>query len=521
MLLFKRKDRVLIFGASSGGIAFYKKHIHLYKIVGFLDNNIQKQGRKLYSTKVFSPKDIKWLDFDRIIISSDYHAEIYIQLTKQYGIDESRIEVFSSEGGGESPWLQKLKKELEQHLHEITCNGVRLISKMAFYFLYRIWQQTDNIRSMPFEWLDRRDDLCVHIFRESMNSVSVGPKYIDGTQNVSDIILPRVALYHISNGQICSISRTILLSDDSALIERVETTDDGYMDYSGGHLIFHAKNTAIVRKDKAQSIEKGILISGASETNYYHWMLEVLSQLQFVTEIPEKYDDYPIIISLYSQKIPAVKAFIELANLRREFIFIESTSCYLVRDLLVITLPNNSVPNLKRTALTQVNYSYVRCDSLFFLKEIACRGISDVIRTAPHKRIFFARKGVIRNYNQEEIIKVVSAFHFHIVYMEDLDFQDQVTLMAHAEMIIGPSGAAWTNILFAPQKTKALCWMADKVGDASCFSNIAHAMDIEMDCIRYSVVASDTRDVYSASYYIEPEIVSRWIRNNVMTPIIS
>lgn len=63
--------------------------------------------------------------------------------------------------------------------------------------------------------------------------------------------------------------------------------------------------------------------------------------------------------------------------------------------------------------------------------------------------------------------------------------------------------------------------MADKVGDASCFSNIAHAMDIEMDCIRYSVVASDTRDVYSAFYYIEPEIVSRWIRNNVMTPIIS
>lgn len=115
MLLFKRKDRVLIFGASSGGIAFYKKHIHLYNIVGFLDNNIQKQGRKLYSTKVFSPKDIKGLDFDKIIISSDYHAEIYIQLTKQYGIDESRIEVFSSEGGGES-LVAKIKKRVRTAL---------------------------------------------------------------------------------------------------------------------------------------------------------------------------------------------------------------------------------------------------------------------------------------------------------------------------------------------------------------------------------------------------------------------
>lgn len=54
----------------------------------------------------------------------------------------------------------------------------------------------------------------------------------------------------------------------------------------------------------------------------------------------------------------------------------------------------------------------------------------------------------------------LSVFGFTFVYMEDLSFCEQVSLMAQAEIIVGPTGAAWTNIIFASPGTKALCWMA-------------------------------------------------------------
>jgi capsular polysaccharide biosynthesis protein len=104
--------------------------------------------------------------------------------------------------------------------------------------------------------------------------------------------------------------------------------------------------------------------------------------------------------------------------------------------------------------------------------------------------------------------------------MEDLDVSQQVAVMANAEIIVGPTGAAWTNILFASAGAKALCWMAEEWGAFSCFSNIAAIVGVEMDYISYRTGTSDSRELYYKPYFINPDIIATWLQSQVSTMVV-
>ena len=78
---------------------------------------------------------------------------------------------------------------------------------------------------------------------------------------------------------------------------------------------------------------------------------------------------------------------------------------------------------------------------------------------APGKRrIFLSRRRTRyrRIVNEAEVERVLHEFGFETHFPEDLSFREQVELMSQAEIIASPSGAALTNILFAPPGTKIL-----------------------------------------------------------------
>lgn len=521
-LFFKeKKERILIFGTGSGGVGFYKSFRGKYKILGFLDNNNKKHGETLFGYEIYSPENISSLDFNKIYIASDYYIEIYEQLTVTLGVNENNIEIFhSGSETGISP-VEKIEKWLERHYYSSICHSSSMLSKILFFMLFFKKHSRKNVKLVHFDWLDNRVDLRVHTFRDAVAGCVVGPLYIGRPQPIAQITLPKIALYHFRNGCISSVSRSVLLPDDRFVIERVESADIHNADYSCARLIYHGKKLAIIRKDTAEYIEKGILINGGSETNYYHWMLEILSQLQFVQELPEKYDDYPILISSFSQKIAAVNMFIDNAGINRKFVFINNASYYQVGDLLMITPPNNLVPNLRNTSWSHVVNSYVRLESLKYLREIAFKSIKNKDGSSSPKRVFLARKNFIRKYNQDEIINSLSQFDFSFIYMEDLEFHEQVYIMSRAELIVGPTGAAWTNILFATSGAKALCWMASEAGDLSCFSNIASALDVKLNYINYCAGESDTRSIYYAPYKIDVNIIVDWVRHHIYESLSS
>ena len=217
----KKKEQVLIFGTGSGGMNFYKNNRSRYRIVGFLDNNKQKHGHKLFGQSIYAPQSLGDLSFDKVIIASDYYVEIHDQLINHLEVDEKRIEVFNPSHLINVSWLHRLKKIIDQRCYEIMCRKSGWISTLLYNLLYGSMRGSSNTKIMPFSWLDTQSDFRIHIFREAISAVVSGPAYLDRPTVIADIVLPEVALYRIRDGQVCSVSRSVILPGNKLLIERV------------------------------------------------------------------------------------------------------------------------------------------------------------------------------------------------------------------------------------------------------------------------------------------------------------
>ena len=503
-----KKSRTLIFGTGAGGVNFYRNSRGNLNVVGFLDNNRDKQGQELFGKTIYAPARVSELAFDQIIIASDYHQEIYPQLVNELAVSAAKIEVFSHHQATPG-FFQRLRSRLEQFSYALVCRGPGWVSDLLYQ---RVFAAKSDIKRFTLGWLDEAEANKVHVFRHAEPGSVLGPQYLGREVAATPIIVPEVALYRFSQGLVRSISRTVILPEGRLVTERVATALIDTADYTSGALIYHGEASALARTGTTpQYLERGVLVSGGSETNYYHWVLEVLSQLQFVRELPSEYDAYPILISEHSQIIPSIKALIDAMGITRPLLLLKSVASYCVWDLLLISAPNNGIFNYKGPARCLPNYNFARPESIGFLRENGLSLATEVDRSALPKRVFLGRKGFLRPYNQAEILARLEPLGFECVYMEEQDIHHQVAIMANADIIIGPTGAAWTNIIFASPGARALCWMAEEVGALSCYSNLADIVGVDMNYIPYRANTSASRELYYKGYSIDAETVVQWL----------
>lgn len=514
---FSKKDRILIFGAGSGGANFYKRNRGRYQVLGFVDNNQARQQETLFGKPIHSSLQLGALSYDKIIIASDYFREIHPQLIA-LGIPEKDIEIFNYQVQPVFNARQRLMSTLWHHAHELICRGQGPLSNLTFWLAYKGWRRSPQpIKRRTLQWLDQTSEFCVHTFRGALAGTVQGPILIGQRPMPTPVTFPAVELHRFADGRVGTVSRSIELSDGRVIIERVTTTTPGNADYSVAHLIYHGQALALVRDSEPELLEKGVLINGCSETNYYHWVLEILSQLQFVAELPAQYDDYPILISQHCENIPSIKALFDTLGIHRPVVFLDTLLRYEIQDLLLITAPNNMIPNFKNSVSNTTDSNFARPESVAYLRE---RGLSllEAGKTAhTPRRVFLARKGFLRRYNQDEVITLLNEAGFVPVYLEDLEFTEQIATLAHAEMIVGPTGAAWTNLIFAAPGAKALCWMAEEYGQLSCFSNLASIVGLDMEFITFPTGAHDSRELYYKGYHLDIAQVRAWLRHHAGT----
>ncbi|MBK1878233.1 nucleoside-diphosphate sugar epimerase/dehydratase [Pelagicoccus mobilis] len=86
------KPRTLLFGASIGGKNVFKKMRRSHDIVAFIDNDRNKQGTSFLGKPIISPNDIRKEKYDKIMIASSYHEEIFEQLV-DLDADLTKIEI--------------------------------------------------------------------------------------------------------------------------------------------------------------------------------------------------------------------------------------------------------------------------------------------------------------------------------------------------------------------------------------------------------------------------------------------
>lgn len=386
----------------------------------------------------------------------------------------------------------------------------RTSANIFFSLGSRFTRSPIDILALPLVWMDQAKSHEKGLLRRGSKGITYGPHYIGRVQTTEHVCLPDIHYYVFEKARISATSFSVILNDKQVIIDRAIGPDQNKFDYAGGHIIRHSGNTAIVRLGKSEHINKGIFLGGNGSFNYYHWMVEILAKLEFLPKLPELYQNYPLLVSEDVVRIPSFRETLDLFAKGCELIILDKQLSYVVDELIYINSPNNLPFNLFGNQKFKCAYVTIDSLSIDYLRKVALQGaLSSPASLNYPKKIFLCRKGGLRNYNQEEIFDYLSGFGFTKIFMEDLSFLEQVKTIHHADFILGPTGAAWTNLIFCRTGAKALCWMADEFGDFSAYSSIAGTVGVDLRYLTYKAGVHSTGELYCKDYYIDLSMIKK------------
>lgn len=172
--------------------------------------------------------------------------------------------------------------------------------------------------------------------------------------------------------------------------------------------------------------------------NYYHWICDVLTRLQRV--LP-RLGEVQIILP------PGLTAWqkrsLELAGLPLNRCLSYSGKRPWKVESLVYASP---------VAMTGDHDAKL----LLSLRDAIRQRLGDAPVEAGWRKLYLTRKNAPSRSltNEEELLPLLKEHHFQVVDCGTLSFDEQVRLFSEAQCVVGPHGAAFTNILWSPPGLK-------------------------------------------------------------------
>jgi capsular polysaccharide biosynthesis protein len=370
-----------------------------------------------------------------------------------------------------------------------------------------------NTGLYPVVWASSTNAGLLEILAGEESAVSCGPK-IGNVSIIKPVKVPAITLSLHENVGVCAESSSILVNG-KCIIEDIKGIDRKRCDYASGHVLVHGEKLALVRTSNCEVVKKGIFLGGNGSFNYYHWIIEILPKLEYLQTLGQ-FDDFPLLVNGQFEKIPSFREALDAVGNKRNIVFLDKEKTYQVGELLFISAVNNCPFNLRGREELDVADFIFRPSSISLLQQKfgACFGVGKV-SPSPSLRLFLARGNARRDYNQEEIFSLFEEQGFQKVYMETLSLKEQYHLMASAEMVAGPSGAAWTNLLFCRPGTTCISWLAEESSGFSAYSNLASLAGAKMHYLTYMVGTKATGEHYRRNYILDVDS-TRALLNHVL-----
>ncbi len=291
------RPSVLIFGASNSGRSQFERIRRSHEVIGFVDNSSSKQGLSLNKKPIYSPQDIPKLRYDEIIVASCYYEEITKQLIDDINVEPEKISIFYPDGEPDTQVWSKITRYIGYQYFRGLLNATHLVVAEIGFRIARYADTTyKQVELRPIHWLDEQLDEVESILQPESQADIYGPKIIGEPQKKSAVLLPAVRLLRYAEATIFCTSNS-LFCNKKLFMWRSPTSDNSHSDYSAGYIIKHGQRFALTEAVGVTGISKGIAITGSVDINYYHWMLEVVSKLEYLGGISEEYADYPVLIS--------------------------------------------------------------------------------------------------------------------------------------------------------------------------------------------------------------------------------
>lgn len=406
--------------------------------------------------------------------------------------------------------------------------------RASFFRLVRSALRGFRLALTPFRWLIQRagvelDSREIYLIssnfaRHASRSISVfpgfsGPEVLETQMGVE----PRTPEhgYRVRDVQVHSITNALLkgsprfnaiFSEDRCLIaERLESGPWDFQDGSNpehpGHVKWQSHYFIETGKPhKTKLVEKGIFLGARAPYNYYHWLINGLPSLFIANSIAKIPVDYPVLIPRAVLDKENLREPLEILLQGRDLVAWDADTQLEVKEALVIDPPPVydtplSLDRQKRIPLN-VHIPLMK----LYRQEFFDRAPVPLPKDSTLTRLFLARPpDNERSENQGELIEVAAEFGFAVFHPEDHSFDEQVAAFSNAQFIIGPSGAAFTNLLFCEPGAKALLWKPEYLGVENFFANLAEISGAT--CYSMALQTGGMQDTRRGKWYLDPPLL--------------
>jgi len=240
---------------------------------------------------------------------------------------------------------------------------------------------------------------------------------------------------------------------------------------------------------KGVFIEKAISFCGNWPTNWYHLMIEIMSKIALLEKLPIEFMNYPILISEEAYNKPNQNDLINSLLNGKDIIPISSSYLTSVKNLIYIDSPVMTPPNYRNNNINRFEKKLDYNINLYYYGNYRNFLLSKIInKTSDLKNVFLARKQEKRIYNQDEFFGCIEPYGFKKIYIENYSFFEQANIFKNADFIIGPTGAAWANLIFSKPHQKGIILMPNFAKESTVYSNLSYLSNVDLyhcfyDCL--------------------------------------
>lgn len=269
-------------------------------------------------------------------------------------------------------------------------------------------------------------------------------------------VFPEVYVATINNAMVYGGTSLILADDEVICHDLYDFVRDYTSEELHGRILINSKSRRIrwlLHDKKPEPVQKAAVFVDACAPNYAHWVTEVLPRISLFCS-DNSFKDVAIVVNdgLHENIMESLAL---VTGLDRQIILLP-VGRGLVVDELYLTSVAGYVP-FERRKKGLSGYSHGVFSSAAF--ELMYNKVISVANNIPDcalpEKIYLRRNSGVRNItNSAELEKYLVGEGYVVVEPEKLSFLQQVNLFANAKVIIGATGAALANILFAPKNAK-------------------------------------------------------------------
>jgi capsular polysaccharide biosynthesis protein len=209
-------------------------------------------------------------------------------------------------------------------------------------------------------------------------------------------------------------------------------------------------------------IPKGIWITDAWSSGYFHWFGDVLQKIFILKSNNILTDEYVLLLPEDFIKYDYIQDSIIHLNLKVKYI--KKNELVLCLELVKVNLPFQSGNYFDEEIKLMNNYF---------------RNLN-LTNNKVYKTVYLSRNKATRRkvINDEEIINNFNLLNITTLCSEDLSWNKQLETFKHVDLLISIHGAGLTNMIFMKPGSTIIEFRHPKSNKQNCFYNLACALNL-------------------------------------------